>query len=100
MLASGKGESMEGEAIAPEKRMRDDQIKMELERLQARKRDLIRLTQLRKEVAYLEHTRLIAQPQSILKVVVEAVCKQFHIGLEIIMGRCKRQDICIPRSLI
>ncbi len=81
--------------------MNDSDIKSELNRLQKRRHDLNRLIALRKEVASLELERMTAQPQSdIINSIVATVCNHFHIGLDTIMSRSKRQGICIPRWLV
>ncbi len=80
--------------------MNDHEIQAELERLRARRRALTELAALRSEVAVLEQGRLFAQPQHILKTAVETVCNHFDIGIEVIMGRSKRQNLCVPRWLV
>jgi chromosomal replication initiator protein len=69
--------------------------------LEARKAKLLRVQQLRQEVAVLERMELGAtSPQVVLQVIADDVCRNFGVTWEQLTSMGRAEAVCIPRHVV
>ena len=80
--------------------MSDDEIDQEIKVLLERRKKLLHLSTLRRQVNDLERGQSAAPVTILLNTVIEVVAREFQIDPKLMMSKCRTEEVCVPRQTV